>query len=120
MILDYVATHQDIFCPTPKGGIPDIGSFITLIESVTGKVPYAYFGKPDKDLIKPLLKKYRTDELVVSGDRVYTDKELADRADIDFICVLSGETKRIDLAVNDVGKYPSLVVEKFGLFEEFV
>ncbi len=112
--VEYVATHSDVFCPTPLGGVPDIGSYIQLIEAVTSKHPYTYFGKPDANLVKPLIKKYSADKLAVAGDRLYTDKKLADNADIDFICVLSGETDRAALAVEDVGKYPAIVVKNLG------
>jgi len=108
--IDYIATHADIACPTELGGIPDIGSFIKLIESVTNKLPYIYFGKPDTNLIQQLIDKYGEKHLTIVGDRLYTDKKLADNANVDFICVLSGETSRIDLAIHDIGRYPALIV----------
>ena len=37
--LPYIATHPDINCPTETGFMPDIGSFIALIEASTGRKP---------------------------------------------------------------------------------
>jgi phosphoglycolate phosphatase-like HAD superfamily hydrolase len=38
---------------------------------------------------------------------------MADRAGVDFVCVLSGETTRESLAAYD-GPPPAVVVEQFG------
>ena len=46
------------------------------------------------------------------GDRLYTDKAIADNAGVDFVCVLSGETTKEDLA-SYAGVPPSIVVDTF-------
>lgn len=106
--IEYLATHTDVFCPTEKGPIPDIGSFIGLIEAITHKIPNKIFGKPSIETLKNILKKYSNDEIVVVGDRLYTDKVLADNIGCDFICVLSGETTRLDVQKYN-GKFPTIV-----------
>lgn len=111
--IEYLATHSDVFCPSEKGGIPDIGSFIELIKAVTKKVPDMIFGKPNMALVHDLLKSYSKEEIAVAGDRLYTDKKLADNMDCDFICVLSGETTRKDVQ-NYTGSYPAVVVKDLG------
>jgi ribonucleotide monophosphatase NagD (HAD superfamily) len=50
--------------------------------------------------------------MVMVGDRLSTDKVLADNAGIDFILVLSGEARRADLAALE--RQPALVVEDLG------
>ena len=35
----YIATHPDLNCPTETGFIPDVGSFMALIETSTGRRP---------------------------------------------------------------------------------
>jgi HAD superfamily hydrolase (TIGR01450 family) len=94
----YYATHSDIVCPTDKGPIPDIGTFIKIIEMTTGILPNKIFGKPDKSFIDPILKKYNLsrEDAVIIGDRLYTDIKLAEDSNITSILVLTGETKRED------------------------
>ena len=49
------------------------------------------------------------------GDRLSTDKKLAENAGIDFILVLSGEAKASDLP--GLERQPTLVVEHLGQLE---
>ena len=46
------------------------------------------------------------------GDRLTTDKLLAENAGIDFILVLSGEAQREDLATLE--RQPTLVLDDLG------
>ena len=109
----YIATHHDIVCPTENGSIPDIGSYIKMIELTTSKTPDIILGKPSVYLVQSILNKYSPKEIAVVGDRLYTDKKLADNMNSDFICVLSGETTRMDVQ-NYEGKYPAVVVKNLG------
>ena len=111
--LEFIATHADRYCPTERGGIPDIGSMLALIEATIEKKPDLILGKPNTLLLDKLIKKYGTDKLAFVGDRLYTDKVLADEAGIDFICVLSGETTRMDVA-RDGTKSPAIIVDNLG------
>ena len=93
----YFATHTDFVCPTDLGYyVPDIGSFMALIESSTGKTPEKTFGKPERYCIDKALAEtgLTKDDVIVIGDRLYTDIELANRADITSVLVLSGETTK--------------------------
>lgn len=110
--ITYLATHSDNVCPTDKGNIPDVGSFIALFEKTVNRLPDMIFGKPNKILLGPLLNTYSKEELAIFGDRVYTDKQLADELDIDFVLVLSGETKRED--VGKLEKLPKLIINDCG------
>jgi HAD superfamily hydrolase (TIGR01450 family) len=93
----YLATHPDPVCPDPAGPLPDVGSFIALYEKAVGRLPERIFGKPDPAVLGPLPSLYPRGEMVVAGDRLSTDKKLADNAGIDYILVLSGEAKAEDL-----------------------
>jgi HAD superfamily hydrolase (TIGR01450 family) len=110
--VEYIATHCDKVCPTEKGPIPDVGSIISLLETATGRVPDVVFGKPNPSLLNGVKRKHLGKEIVIVGDRLYTDKALADNASIDFILVLSGETKRPDVEYAD--SFPRLIVEDLG------
>jgi len=107
--LPFIATHPDKVCPTPEGPIPDIGSMIELFRVATGRKPQI-FGKPNKSMIEHVIKKsgYSKDEIVLIGDRLYTDEKLAQNIGIDFICVLSGETNIEDIKLE--GHKPELLV----------
>jgi HAD superfamily hydrolase (TIGR01450 family) len=115
--IDYICTHSDIFCPTEFGNIPDIGSMIEMLYMTTGKRPSIIFGKPNTELIGTIINKYGKEQILIAGDRLYTDGALAENARIDFICVLSGESTRVDVAfcnytnnilvIQDLGCLPS-------------
>lgn len=107
--IKYIATHEDVVCPTEKGNIPDIGAILKLLEVTTNRKPTTIFGKPNSILLDNLVAKYSSDEMVVIGDRIYTDKVLANNANIDFILVLSGESKRED--IENLEKFPELTIK---------
>ena len=108
----YFATHPDLVCPDPAGPLPDVGSFIALYEKAVGRVPEKIFGKPDPYILSPLMKQYAKEEMVMVGDRLSTDKKLAENAGIDFVLVLSGEARQEDLAHEAV--QPWRVVDDLG------
>ena len=90
------ATHPDAVCPSPAGPLPDTGSFLALYAAATGRKPELVFGKPNVIVLRSLLAGYAPEEMVMVGDRLYTDKVLAENAGMDFILVLSGESTRDD------------------------
>ena len=107
-----VATHPDNCCPSERGPIPDIGGMMKFLEITNGIKPSHVFGKPSPTLLAPVLAKFKPEEIAVVGDRLYTDKAIADNAGVDFVCVLSGETTPADLE-KYTGTPPSVVVETF-------
>ena len=108
----FLATHPDLVCPSPEGPLPDVGSMIELYATATGRRPQYIFGKPDPAVLAPLLARYAKEEMVMVGDRLSTDKKLAENAGIDFILVLSGEAAREDLRKEE--RQPALVLEDLG------
>jgi len=108
----FLSTHPDLVCPSDKGPLPDTGSFVKLYEAATGRLPELVFGKPNTLVLSPLLKRFRQDEMVMVGDRLTTDKLLAENAGIDFILVLSGEARREDLP--SLARQPALVLDDLG------
>ena len=56
--------------------------------------------------------------MLMVGDRLSTDKKLAENAGIDFLLVLSGEARREDLA--DLERQPAYVCEDLGGFERYL
>ncbi|MDR1936799.1 MAG: HAD-IIA family hydrolase [Candidatus Accumulibacter sp.] len=108
----FLSTHPDLVCPSAQGPLPDVGSFVKLYEAATGRLPERIFGKPDTLILSPLLERFRREEMVIVGDRLTTDKTLAENAGIDFILVLSGEAKREDLP--GLARQPALVLDDLG------
>ena len=97
--LPYIATHPDINCPTEEGFIPDIGAMIAFVEASTGRRPDVIVGKPFPPLVEALVARtgLPTEAMCMIGDRLYTDIALG-RAGLQTVLVLTGETKREDLA----------------------
>lgn len=112
----FLATHPDLVCPSPAGPVPDVGSLLALYATATGRKPSHIFGKPDPAVLVPLLDSYRPEEMIMVGDRLSTDKKLAENAGIDFMLVLSGEAGRADLARE--ARQPALVLDHLGQAEE--
>jgi len=106
-----VASHPDMVCPSPDGGLPDTGAYMALFEATTGVRPKHICGKPNKGMILHKIKELglETASCAMVGDRLYTDMEMAERAGVHGILVLSGEATRDDLEKS--GLNPSLVVE---------
>lgn len=108
--LPFIATHSDINCPTSSGFIPDIGSFLAMVSTSTGRHPDVIIGKPFQPLIDYL--KLDTglapEKMAMIGDRLYTDMAMS-RHGIFTILVLTGETQSSELL--HVAEKPNLVVE---------
>lgn len=108
----FLATHPDLVCPSPEGPLPDVGSFIELYHTATGRRPQHIFGKPDPAVLAPLLARYAKKDMIMVGDRLSTDKKLAENAGIDFALVLSGEATAADLAREE--RQPTVVLADLG------
>ncbi len=96
--LPYIATNPDRVCPTEYGYIPDCGAIAALLESATGRVP-RFIGKPEADFAQLALRRLHVEaaDAAMVGDRLYTDMEMARRAGMKGILVLSGESTKADL-----------------------
>ena len=93
-----VASHPDYVCPSPEGGIPDVGAYLALFDVTTGVKPLHICGKPNPSMLSNKIKELglSNDEVGMVGDRIYTDMEMAKRCGCRSILVLSGETKNSD------------------------
>ncbi len=117
--LPYIATNPDKVCPTEDGPIPDCGSIAALVESATGRTP-VYIGKPEATMVQMGLTKLGASPAFTAmiGDRLYTDMEMAYRAGITSILVLSGETQESDL--QNAVQQPDYVVANLGALEQLI
>ena len=106
-----VASHPDIVCPSPDGGLPDTGAYIDLFEATTGVRPIHICGKPNPGMILHKIEELGLlpDNCAMVGDRLYTDIEMAERSGVHGILVLSGEATMSDASV--ASQKPSLIVD---------
>ena len=112
--LPYIATHPDVNCPSPDGLVPDIGAMMSLVEASTGRKADAVIGKPNPGIVNAVADEWGLDakDLVMVGDRLYTDIALGKTADVRSVLVLSGETRLEDLEKSNYK--PDLVCENLA------
>ncbi len=108
----FLATHPDLVCPSPEGPLPDVGSFLSLYETATGRRPEKIFGKPRTEVLAPVFKRWPPSAVVMAGDRLSTDKKMAENAGIDFILVLSGEATLEDVKKEE--RQPTVIANDLG------
>ena len=110
-----VASHPDIVCPSPDGGLPDTGAYMAMFEATTGVRPVHICGKPEPGMILHKIEALGLDagRCAMVGDRLYTDMAMATRAGVQGILVLSGEATRADVAALSEGaeQVPALIVD---------
>ena len=99
----YLATNPDHVCPVSFGYIPDCGSMSIMLKNATGKEPF-FIGKPEPIMVNCVLKKLncKREDAVIVGDRLYTDIKTGANAQVDTICVLSGEASMEDILQGEV------------------
>lgn len=106
-----VASHPDIVCPSPDGGLPDVGAYLALFKATTGVEPTHICGKPNAGMILHNIEELdlQPSQCAMVGDRLYTDMEMAARAGVVGVLVLSGEATLDDLEA--APQTPDLVVK---------
>ncbi|MCM4172242.1 HAD-IIA family hydrolase [Arenibacter sp. TNZ] len=104
----YYITHIDLACPSEKGPIPDCGSISLLVESTTNKKPCTDFGKPSNEMvdhIQSLILNIPKSEVLMGGDRLYTDIALGNKLGVQTLLVLTGESKLEDIGSHKYSKF---------------
>jgi len=118
--VDYIATHPDFVCPLPNNEfMPDAGAMAAMIEAATGKTPKV-MGKPNKQVVESVALKFgrEKEDMVMVGDRLYTDVQTGNNAGIASAIVFSGETKKEDYGASPIRAtfaYPSVKEMMEGL-----
>jgi HAD superfamily hydrolase (TIGR01450 family) len=109
-----VASHPDMVCPSPDGGLPDTGAYMAMFEATTGVRPIHVCGKPEPGMILHKIEALglKPERCAMVGDRLYTDMAMATRAGVMGVLVLSGEATEEDVAALPEGaeQYPALIV----------
>ena len=97
--IPFIATNGDYRCPIEdKLFIPDCGGMCEWIRLCTGKKALV-LGKPNAEIVDYLAKEFKVnkEEVLVVGDRLYTDILVGVNAKVDAVCVLSGESTQEDV-----------------------
>ena len=109
-----VASHPDMVCPSPGGGLPDVGAYLAMLKVTTGVDPEHITGKPNAGMIMHKIEELGLDpeKCAMVGDRLYTDIAMANRAGCVGVLVLSGEATLEDVAQLDDGaeQMPTIIV----------
>lgn len=100
----YLATHPDMTCPAEEVFIPDIGSFIKLLEGSSNRLPDLIIGKPSTVMGEYLLKRLglEKESVLMVGDRLHTDIAFGVNNGFLTALVLSGESNLDTLARSNV------------------
>jgi len=110
-----VASHPDMVCPSPEGGLPDVGAYLAMFKATTGVDPVHITGKPNPGMILHKIEALGLEpsRCAMVGDRLYTDIAMASRAKCVGVLVLSGEATLADLESIGAGddEMPDIIVE---------
>ncbi len=95
----FIATNIDLRCPVKDGKfIPDCGAICKLISAAVNVEPL-YLGKPSKEMIIAVsdLHDVPLKDIMVIGDRLYTDIACGINAGVTTGVVFTGETRPGDI-----------------------
>jgi NagD protein len=95
----FIATNPDVTGPSPEGPLPATGSVAALITRATGKDPY-FVGKPNPMMFRSAMNRIdaHSESTMMVGDRMDTDVVAGIEAGLDTILVLTGSTRREEIA----------------------
>lgn len=116
----FYATHPDMHLPLEGDKFhPDIGTLIAAFKAAGCKAP-VIVGKPQKHIYEQLRShlKCKKSEMIMVGDRLYTDIKGANDFGIDTVLVLSGETTRKMLTTR--APKPTSVAQNVGSLIKFL
>lgn len=95
----FIATNTDANVPVEDGIMPGAGAIVHAISTATGVAPFVV-GKPHKPMLDVALERVSVpaSKVVFVGDRIETDVQAGKRVGAKAVLVLSGATKRKDVA----------------------
>jgi len=98
----FIATNPDVTSPSPEGPLPATGAAAAMITKATGVQPY-FVGKPNPMMFRSAMNRIgaHTQTTAMIGDRMDTDVVAGIEAGLETILVLTGSTKR-----EQVARYP--------------
>ena len=114
-----IATNLDPNCPTASGLRPGCGAMVAMLEAATGVKAFS-LGKPSPIMMRAARKELglTTDQTTMIGDTMETDILGGVQLGFHTILVLSGGTKRDDLA--GYAYQPEVVVDSVADLGDFL
>ena len=118
---EYLCTHPDFNCPTETGFIPDSGAIAAAVTASTGVTP-VYFGKPYPETAAMMaeITGESRENMMIFGDRLYTDIATGRRHGISASLVLTGETTEEDVARASEEEKPDLLLPSLAEADELM
>lgn len=110
-----MATNPDRFCPFPGGrGEPDCAAIIAAIEACTGHECKEIIGKPNPIMLREALGDLDVNlrQVVMVGDRLSTDIEMAVNADMASAMTLTGESTWEEVLELQPERRPTMVLDR--------
>jgi ribonucleotide monophosphatase NagD (HAD superfamily) len=117
--IPYIASNGDSYYPTPHGPALDLAGMIEMIVATTrGIQPLRVFGKPHPALLESVARPHgiSPEHVLMIGDRLNTDIQMAANFGCDSVVVLTGETDREKLLMSPVR--PTHVAEGAHILNE--
>jgi len=110
----FFATNADKICPMPGGGIPDAGATLAALEHITGRKVELVAGKPSRLIMQVAAQRLELEagRILMTGDRLETDILMGQQAGMLTAVVLTGVTRREDVAA--LANPPDYVLENLG------
>jgi NagD protein len=110
----FLATNADRTCPVEGGEIPDAGAVIGALEGCSNRQVELVVGKPSPLIMEIALERLGlpADACLMVGDRLETDIAMGRRVGMSTALVLSGVTRREDLAHSSI--QPDYVLESIA------
>ncbi len=108
----FISSNTDRVYPTEKGLLPGTGTLAAFLAYGTRKKPIV-IGKPKPYLIEAVLKenKLKKSEVLIVGDNYETDLRVAKKMKIKCVLVLSGLTKKSEIARLPKRQRPDFVLK---------
>ncbi|MCX8197263.1 MAG: HAD-IIA family hydrolase [Candidatus Micrarchaeota archaeon] len=109
----FILANNDPTWPTEKGLAPGSGAIGALLSYASGRAPDVIIGKPSTYLLEMLLKSHNISpsDAIFVGDRLDIDIRMANKAGLKSVLVLSGVSKKEDIASAPPSDKPNIVLK---------
>jgi len=111
--IPWVASNTDLTIPTPRGRAPGNGTFVEVLQRATGRKPVVA-GKPETPMHAEAVARTGSRRPLVVGDRLDTDIEGANRADVPSLLVFTGVTDEADVVLATDELRPAFISDDLG------
>lgn len=109
----WVASNTDLTIPTPRGRAPGNGTFVEVLRLATGLEPVVA-GKPETPMHAEAVARTSSSRPLVVGDRLDTDIEGANRAQVASLLVFTGVTDEADVVLATEELRPAFIADDLG------